>query len=194
MKDLDFGIVERDRLGLKGPGAADWLAAHGIAAPKSANSWAGAVAAGDAAILVARLGTLEFFLEDCAGGATLREIEPAAQAHPPGVYPVLRHDVGFLLSGTRSLEVLAQVCNMNFADLALESRPVIMTSMIGVSVLVVPQIAGAAGSSGSAGTSGGAPEYRIWCDPTFGHYMEQSLGTVVNDCGGNYRRKQGVSA
>lgn len=183
MKDLDFGIVDRDRLGLKGPGAADWLAAHGIAAPKSPNSWAGAVDAGDAAILVARLGTSEFFLEDCAGGATLREIEPAAQAHPPGVYPVLRHDAGFLLSGTRSLEVLAQVCNMNFADLALESRPVIMTSMIGVSVLVVPQIAGA------------EPAYRIWCDPTFGPYMEQSLGTVVNDCGGNYRRKrQGVSA
>jgi len=80
-----------------------------------------------------------------------------------------------LLSGQGSLDVLAQVCNVNFADLALDSHPVIMTSMIGVSVLVVPQ------------DSGAERQYRIWCDPTFGPYLEESLGTVVSECGGSYR-------
>jgi hypothetical protein len=53
-----------------------------------------------------------------------------------------------------------------------------MTLMMGVAVLVVPREAAAAG--------GGAVErrYRIWCDPTFGPYLSESLGAVVNDCGG----------
>ncbi len=88
---------------------------------------------------------------------------------------MLREDAAFLLSGAGSEDVLAQVCNVNFADLALEPRPVIMTSMIGVSVLVAPQ----AGSGGR--------QYRIWCDPSFGHYLQESLAAVVRDCGGNSR-------
>ena len=168
-----------DRFGLKGPRAAEWLTAHGIPVPTAPNTWAGAAAAEDDAILVARLGAGEFFLEDCVGGTTLRGIEPAPEAHPAGVYPVLREDAAFVLSGQRSLDVLAQVCNVNFADLALATHPVIMTSMIGVAVLVVPRDLGA------------ERHYRIWCDPTFGPYLEESLGTVVSECGGNYR---GVSA
>jgi sarcosine oxidase subunit gamma len=91
------------------------------------------------------------------------------------VYPVLREDWAFGLGGEQVHDVLAQVCNVNFAALPLASRPVIMTLMIGVAVLVVPQ-------------SGGAAErhYRIWCDPTFGPYLGESLGAVVIECGGRY--------
>ena len=183
----------RDRFGLKGPRAAEWLAGHGIVVPTTPNTWSaspvarGAAAAHgearvhDAALFAARLGTGEFFLEDCAGGTTLRGIAPSAEAYPPGVYPVLREDAAFLLSGQGSLDVLAQVCNVNFAALALDSHPVIMTLMIGVAVLVVPQTPGA--------PRDGVAErlYRIWCDPTFGPYVEESLETVVVECGGNYR-------
>jgi sarcosine oxidase subunit gamma len=89
---------------------------------------------------------------------------------------VLREDAAFLLGGGGSYDVLAQVCNVNFADLELASQPVIMTLMIGVAVLVVPQVV----STG--------PRIRIWCDPTFGEYLEESLGTVVTESGGNYKR------
>jgi sarcosine oxidase subunit gamma len=164
-----------DRFGLKGPAAAQWLAMNGIVVPTAPNTWAGGAHADDDAIFVARLGTGEFFLEDCVGGTTLSGIEPNPEAHPAGVYPVLREDAAFLLSGQGSLDVLAQVCNVNFADLALDAHPVIMTSMIGVSVLVAPQAAGA------------ERQYRIWCDPSFGPYLEESLRTVVSACGGNYR-------
>jgi len=187
MNDLYFTVCgRRDRFGLKGPGAEQWLAAHGIPAPPAPNSWTGALHADDPAIWVARLGASEFFLEDHAGGTTLRGIEPSAESHPPDVYPVLREDASFLLTGRASLEVLAQVCNIDFGDLLLEARPVIMTSMIGVSVLVAPQIAGARALGAHPERAGGyAPrQYRIWCDPSFGHYLGESLGTVVRECGG----------
>jgi sarcosine oxidase subunit gamma len=163
----------RDRLGLKGPRAAEWLAAHGIVLPTLPNSWThsqGVVAA--ARLLVARLGSTEFFIEDAAAGTTLKRMTTAGGELPPGVYPVLREDWALDLAGTGVHDVLAQVCNVNFAALILDSHPVIMTLMIGVAVLVVPD----------GGT--GDRRYRIWCDPTFGPYLSESLGAVVGECGG----------
>ena len=178
MSALEFEKRNRcERFGLKGPRAAQWLEGRGIALPAAPNQWALAVpGAADGELLVARLGAGEFFLEDCAGAGRLRGLESALDPPPPGVYPVLREDAAFSLLGPGSYDVLAQVCNVNFADLELASRPVIMTLMIGVAVLVVPQMAGA------------WPRVRIWCDPTFGPYLEESLGTVVTESGGNYRR------
>jgi sarcosine oxidase, subunit gamma len=166
-----------ERFGLKGPRAAEWLEARRIAFPAAPNQWvAGADTGMSDPMLVARLGSSEFFLEDCTGGDRLRDLELALETGQPGVYPVLREDAAFSLSGPGSYDVLAQVCNVNFADLELASQPVIMTLMIGVAVLIVPQMAGA------------GPRFRIWCDPTFGPYLEESLGTVVTESGGDYRR------
>ncbi len=164
-----------DRLGLKGPGAAEWLGMQGIDMPVSPNSWSdarpGATYAD--ALLVARLGASEFFLEDDTGAMRLERLAPLLERPRSGVYPVLREDVEFALAGDAVHEVLAQVCNVNFAALSLDSRPVIMTLMIGVAVLVVPQ------------SLVHGRRYRIWCDPTFGHYLGESLGQVVVDCGGS---------
>jgi sarcosine oxidase subunit gamma len=187
MSDLKLELREkRDRLGLKGPRAAEWLAAQGIELPATPNTWTHsdeAVAAD--ALLVARLGTAEFFLEDSAAGTTLKRISPALGKNPPGVYPVLREDWTFRLGGERVHDVLAQVCNVNFAALSLDSRPLIMTLMIGVAVLVVPQSV-PGGQGGAAGR-----HYRIWCDPTFGPYLGESLGAVVIECGGSYTGDSG---
>ena len=171
-----------DRLGLKGPRAADWLVTQGIDLPATPNTWTHPEEAPAAdALLVARLGTAEFFLEDGAAGTTLGRMSSALGKNPPGVYPVLREDWAFRLGGERADDVLAQVCNVNFAALSLDARPLIMTLMVGVAVLVVPQRVGGGGPDG-------APErhYRIWCDPTFGPYLGESLGKVVIECGGRY--------
>jgi sarcosine oxidase subunit gamma len=176
----------RDRMGLKGPRAADWLAGNGIATPSAPNTWTHAVKPDiAAALLVARLGASEFFLEDGTTGTALKQISRSLDEPPPGVYPVIREDWAFLLGGAGVHEVLAQVCNVNFAALPLDSHPLIMTLMIGVAVLVVPQ-------NEPAGR-GDAParQYRIWCDPTFGPYMGESLGAVVIECGGSYRGVSG---
>ena len=176
----------RRRLGLKGPRAAQWLAQNGITPPALPNTWAnpdGAAAA--EALLVARLGATEFFLEDGPAGTTLERISPFLAENPPGVYPVMREDSAFVLSGDRVHEVLAQVCNVNFAALSLDSRPVIMTLMIGVAVLIVPH--GEKQNSGeAAGSERSGRHYRVWCDPTFGPYMGECLGAVVTECGGIY--------
>jgi sarcosine oxidase subunit gamma len=163
------------RLGVKGPLAAGWLAANGIATPATPNTWTPSDPLSSDAALVARLGNSEFFLEDGAAGTTLRRISPSLDQQLPGVYPVMREDWGFVLGGPGVHDVLAQVCNINFAALELDSRPLIMTLMIGVAVLVVPQ-----------GAAGGR-RYRIWCDPTFGPYIWESLGAVVIECGGKTR-------
>jgi hypothetical protein len=56
-----------------------------------------------------------------------------------------------------------------------------MTLMLGVAVLVVPQIFG----------PDLLPRYRIWCDPTFGPFLGEAVGGVVVECGGTLR---GLSA
>ena len=169
MNTLEFKVrPSADRLGLKGPRAVEWLRGLGIEVPRVSNTWA------ISPLFVARLGTGEFFIEDEAAGTMLRGLLPAPDAHPPGVYPVLREDSAFLLSGDGSSDVLAQICNIDFSGLALQRQPVVMTSMIGVSVLVAPY----------AVLEGRC--YRIWCDPTFGRYLQDTLGQIVIECGGDY--------
>jgi sarcosine oxidase, subunit gamma len=185
----------RARIGMKGPRAEVWLADRGAALPAAPNTWAGSTASGNPpGLLVARLGSSEFFLEDAAEGALLQDIRLGLEVNPPGVYPVLREDAAFRLSGDGVHDVLAQVCNVNFAGLALASSPVIMTLMLGVSVLVVPQETGAQGKDIQGKDTQGAdisgPDarcYRIWCDPTFGPFLGEALGAVVVECGGTLR-------
>jgi sarcosine oxidase, subunit gamma len=163
------------RLGLKGPRAAEWLAAQGVAAPARVNTWNRPPAG---LVLIARLGASEFFLEAVDDGA-LSSLTVGLAAEPAGVYPVLREDFAFRLSGTGVHDVLAQVCNVDFAGLDLEARPVIMTLMIGVAVLAVPD-----------GRTD-ARQYRFWCDPTFGPSLSETLGAIIVECGGTIT---GVSA
>jgi len=171
----------RARLGMKGPRAAEWLTERGIALPGAQNSWTFSGAAGSSGgLLVARLGSSEFFLEDAAQAPLLQGARRALEEIPSGVYPVLREDAAFRLSGDGVHDVLAQVCNVHFAALALESYPVIMTLMLGVAVLVVPQ-------ASDHSRRDGERSYRFWCDPTFAPFLGAAVGGVVVDCGGTVR-------
>jgi sarcosine oxidase, subunit gamma len=171
---VEFASPERRScLGLKGPRAEEWLHTRGIGVPAAANSWNGSdTGADEHALTVARLGQSEFFLEAAAAGDRLPGIAAALGARPAGVYPVLRQDWGFELRGDKVHEVLAQVCNINFAALLLDSHPVVMTLMIGVAVLVLPRAAGDGRS------------YRFWCDPTYGPSLSETVAAVVAECGG----------
>ena len=164
-------LSNRDRLGFKGPRAAEWLGARGIELPMTPNTWTLSQEP-QASLLAARLGAAEFFVEAPTGDPALEKLSAALECGAPGVYPVAREDWCLDLSGAAVHEVLAQVCNVNFAALHLGERPVIMTLMIGVAVLVVPR---------------SERHLRIWCDPTFGPYLSESLGAVVTECGGGYR-------
>lgn len=143
------------KTGLKGPRAAAWLAERGVPVPPRANTWTGD--------LIARLGETEFFLE----GNAACEVAENAQ----GVYPVLRQDTAIALAGRRVNEVLLETCSFNFAALDTQET-LVMTSMVGVPVLVIPQ------------RREGLPLTRIWADPTFGPYLWQTLLEIVHELGG----------
>jgi sarcosine oxidase subunit gamma len=166
-------IENAARFGVKGPNAAAWLQRHSVATPDQANTWCALHPGALDADIVVRLGAGEYFLEhsgDRAIAETLaRELESAAG----GVYPVLREDRGFLLEGVSARAVLAQICSLNFDELP-HPNAAVMTMMIGVAVIVVPQ--------GNAAQR----RYRIWCDPSYGDYMYESLRAVVDDVSGQH--------
>jgi sarcosine oxidase subunit gamma len=164
----------RLRAGLKGPQAAEWLAQRGLRLPAAANSWLTQAVGtnGDDELLVARLGHAEFFLESSVqAGVPARIAGELEASRAPGVYPVLREDVSFLLGGPDVHALLAQVCNVNFAAMDLGARPLVMTLLVGVAVLVVPR------------SIAGQREYQLWCDPSFGSYLLETFETVISDPG-----------
>lgn len=153
------------RFGCKGPQAAAWLASQGIAVPAAPNS---ACPGENGVERVLRLGLGEFLVEaDAARIASLY----AAQRQP-GVYPVLRQDACFGLRGDRLNDLLLQTCNVNFSALAAQAAPVVLTSMAGVGVVVLPDVGAA------------TPNCRIWCDGTFGPYLWRTLLAIAVELGG----------
>lgn len=149
------------RFGVKGMGAAAWLATQSIPIPDRPNSWYPLTETG----IIARLGINEFLIEDST-------IAPQLTSLPAKVYPVLRQDLAIALIGTQVNELLLQTCSFNFQARSLTERPVILTSMVGVSVTVIP------------GDRNGIPFYRIWCDGTFGVYLWQTLSAIAIELGG----------
>lgn len=160
----------RVQVGAKGPRAAEWLAAQGLVVPEAPNTYSSAADA----LLIARLGSSEFFLEQGLPGDVVRRVGAATSQGLPGVYPILREDCAWSLRGAGAEAMLAEVCNINFAALDVAARPVIMTLMIGVAVLVLPV------------SNAEQRCYRIWCDPTYGPSLGEALEGVVVECGGAY--------
>lgn len=155
------------RFGVKGPRAVELLKQLKLAVPERPNTWSPLRFSerDDSLNVIGRLGSTEFFIEEAGeatGIAALQELTAGAS----GAYPVLREDFAVVLGGAAAPEVLAQVCNVNFA--VLPAHTVVMTLMIGVAVLVMPQM-----------TENGMT-YRIWCDPSFGSYLQSELEQVVN--------------
>lgn len=162
------------RMGLKGAAAADWLARTPLDVPARANTWTtlGPGSGSSSWSLLARLGTTEFFLEEDASAEQILALARELGHGRDHVYPVLREDRAFVLGGHGAEEVLAQVCNVDFAGLSLEANPAVLTLMTGVAVLVVPQ-------REQAGR-----RYRIWCDPSFGRCLWSTLHAIVLESGG----------
>lgn len=155
------------RAGLKGSGASAWLASRGIGAPGRHNSWVRT----QSGSLIARLGETEFLLEDMQAPGIAVAVANELGGAPGDVYPVLRQDVSLLLYGQRAADVLLETCSLDFRDLKTERGDLALTSMVGVSVLVVPVGIGPAA-------------YRIWADPSFGSYLWDTLLEIVASHGG----------
>ncbi|WP_124950076.1 methylglutamate dehydrogenase [Sulfuriferula thiophila] len=155
------------RCGLKGPHSKAWLETHGIAVP-AVNSWE-PLSGGS---LIARLGNSEFLFEDGLDGATAQHIQAMLTDGPHGVYPVLRQDAALILTGAAVQQLLRQTCSFNFMTLDKANRPLVLTTMVGVPVTVLPV---------------DMPEgeyYRVWCDGTYGEYLWRTLLDIACELGG----------
>lgn len=169
-KASHLGLCDRScltRFGVKGPGAVDWLSQH-LSLPGTANTWQHLPEGG----LVARLGMTEFLVEDTINSAIASYLTRSLTERPVNVYPVLRQDLAIALTGEAVPDLLRQTCSFNFSALRLSESPVILTSMIGVGVVVIPS------------DRHGLPYYRIWCDGTFGPYLWHTLAGIVEELGG----------
>ena len=154
------------RFGVKGPQAAATLAQLGLAVPPQPNTWVPLHAGEADSNIICRLGSTEFFIEEAGDAAGIARLEAATQCFA-GAYPVLREDCALVLEGSAAGAVLAQFCNVNLPALDTAARPVVMTLMIGVAVLVLPQ----ATADGTI--------YRIWCDPSFGAYLREEFEGAI---------------
>ena len=151
------------RFGCKGRGAAEWLGAQDLTVPASPNSW---VMTGESTIL--RLGDSEFLIESTADVVNKIKSLPREAA----VYPVLRQDCAFELGGAQVENLLRQVCSVHFEALNLTAQPIVLTSMIGVSVIILPK------------QDQGRPNFRVWADNTYGFYLWNTLLGIGNEPGG----------
>ncbi|WP_416669443.1 methylglutamate dehydrogenase [Egbenema bharatensis] len=156
------------RFGVKGAGAADWLASQGISVSDRPNSWRPLPDGG----IGARLGISEFLVEDSLHSQFATHLSEACQTPPVRVYPVLRQDLAIGLCGDAVDDLLRQTCSVNFRALSLGDRPVVLTSMVGVTVTIIP------------GECSGLPCYRLWCDGTFGRYLWRTLLAIAVELGG----------
>ncbi len=155
------------RLGVKGPGAAAWLAERGVPVPAGPNRWETLPQGG----LVARLARTEFLVEDGFAGGPVTELARQLQVGP-GVYPVPRQDCALALTGEAVAELLVQTCNVDFAAQDPAARIVTLTSMVGVSVTALRHQAG------------GREAFRLWCDGTMGPYLWETLSGIARELGG----------
>lgn len=163
LADLSY----RDKFGFKGVNAPEWVERQGLELP-SPNAWVEVEGGG----LLARLAASEFFIEDGEGAALCARVRGALRERPAAVYPVTRRDAGFALVGEQVNELLVETCNVNFREVASTHRTVVMTMMVGVSVLVARRDIGQRAC------------FRVWCDPTMAPYLWDTLVGITLELGG----------
>ncbi|MDZ4097268.1 MAG: hypothetical protein U1E13_01070, partial [Methylophilaceae bacterium] len=151
-----------NRVGLKGPNAEQWLQAQNIAVPSTPNSW---LETSDQ-VMVLRLGKTEFLIESLTGYACFARIFAAAQPIATGVYRVMRADVTYNLTGNQIAPLLAELCSLDLSQNALPTNTLLMTQLAGISVIVIRKEVDA------------QSEYRLWCDASYGDYLQESLQEV----------------
>lgn len=160
----DASLLEK--LGVKGPQAAAWLAERGLDVP--APVYASGPMEGEG--LIVRLGADEFLLEAGSLDRSLSALRDALPADSPQLLPVVREDATFLLCGARVLDLLAQSCGHDFSKSG--SNQLVYTRVAGVSCGILPQ------------QIAGRPVYRLWFDPSFAIYLWELLGEIARELGG----------
>ncbi len=164
-------LSTRPKLGVKGPGAGEWLRGQGIDLPPATYDTRSLADGG----LIARLGAADFFLE--GGGQETGSqgdivssllVSLSSSTGESQIYRVERHDAGFLLKGPAPWK-----CLLNFAasTSARPQRRLILTRAGGMNCTVLPDFLGE------------VPTFRLWVDYTFGVAFWESLVQIIRELG-----------
>jgi sarcosine oxidase subunit gamma len=167
------------RLVIKGPRAASFLEARAVAPALPADLFQ--VLPMNSGGLIARTGRAEFFLEDAPGDNGRQDVvaplgESLLGSHEPGVYPALRQDASFLLSGDRASAVFLETCGYDFRRSGPspgQARVMVMTRVAGVSTWVLHR------------ALNGNSVYQLWADGTYGPYLWETLLMIAREHGGD---------
>ncbi|HDY84720.1 hypothetical protein LCGC14_0538890 [marine sediment metagenome] len=166
----NLGVTDvscRQRFGVKGPKANQWLATQNIKTPDSINSWVL-----DNDVLVLRLGSSEFLIEQQVSGDVCKQLNQVSQTAAVGVYKVLRADAAFVISGDQILTMFSELCKLDLSAEALKPNQLIMTQVADISATIVSEI------------TNGQLVIRLWCDGTYGAYMWRVLHQLAEELGG----------
>lgn len=144
------------RIGLKGPQAAEWLQQQGLLLPEA---WHWLEHQG---LLLCRLGTSEFVIEAGLDHAMMPTLYAQLQQAVVGVYPVMRYDASWLLSGPALHDVMAELCALDWTHETATQR-VCMASFGGINATLI-QVA-----------TEGYQCVRVWCDASYRDYVQQLL-------------------
>ena len=102
------------KVGVKGPGAQSWLESVEINVPQGVFD---SQALGNDGLIV-RTGMNEFFLQDGIGTRVVASLVDRVESHGGPLFRVEHQEATFLLTGSRSIDVLAQTCGINFREAA----------------------------------------------------------------------------
>ncbi|MEO2032662.1 MAG: hypothetical protein ABGZ35_11310 [Planctomycetaceae bacterium] len=141
------------KFGVKGRDAESWLSSEGVDVPAGIFE---SCPYADGGVTV-RFGTDEFFLEDGVANMSVAPLEERLHSGGGQVFRVEHQEATFLITGSRSLEVLAQTCGINFREAPL--RQLVFTRVAGVSCAALPESVGV------------IPAYRFWVDPSYALYL-----------------------
>ncbi len=161
------------RVGFRGPGAREWLAAHGVDLPDEPNR---ASVQPDGAIAVTRSWTEVLVLGALHGadGLCARLEADAADAQRARAYPLPRFDgmFWFALAGASAADCLSKVCGVDMREEAFPVGSVAQTSVARLSAVLVRVDAGP------------TPLFHLLGDSASAEYAWNSLLDAMQEFGG----------
>ncbi len=160
-------------LGVKGPAAADWLSAHGVAIPDETYDTQKLADGG----LVARVASDEFLLQSGAECKTVPSLSDKLGSGQEGAILVERQEATLLLVGARAHEVFLQTCGVDLREV----RPgrLTMTRVAGASCGILRF------DREDMRRYPLWPHYQLWIDPTYAVYVWETLLEIVEQLEGH---------
>lgn len=153
------------RLGVTGSAAEVWPTDHGSPAPARTYEWLRADDGG----LVIRVDHHEFLAEDGLDGGSVGRLTTNLGFGIDGACRVERREASLLITGHPALELFAQTCGVEVAEMGKEffKTRIALTSC-----------------SVRRDDVGEVPGYRLWVEPSCCHYLRQARHEIVAELGG----------